>query len=329
MNRKNHLNFEPKPGVRNTIVRESDEKNVSFKTIHQGETNKLGKEIKNTVIISHFDRVDLVRDAVKSILNQILPDGQSFEVIVIDDCSNQDLQPVIAEFENDPRFSLYSLAKNHGDESLPQNVGIYFAKGEYVSFLDSDDEYIGTSALAEMNKVLDANPEATMACSDILAKVRVNVKNTLMSWIETLEKIEKPDNSLSDEYSYFQRSHKEYSTYDLLQRAYYSGIRMMRKSALEKIGGWNEKLGSNDDRGMVLDMHAEGGIVSVNLPLYLWKIHEANDSMDEMSDEVIQEIKEYLLLHAKHHGLSFNDLQNNCPQEFLDFYKFTKNDFGE
>ncbi len=322
---KNHLNFNQLSDD-NTLSRNGVK--IALRFVHLGEVNRSGRPIENSVVMSHFNRVQLAIDGVRSVLKQEM-DGE-FEVVVVDDCSKEDITPLIEEFKNDSRFSLVSLSANHGNESLPQNIGIHLSSGRRVSFLDSDDEYIGSDALVLMNESFNAHPEVVMACSDIVAQVRVDVRGTILGWIpEKLSIIEKPAPDLDDGFEYRMRRHHEYSQYELIEHPYYSGIRMMTREALYTAGGWPEDLHSVDDLGMVLHMNAIGRTMPVNHPLYLWKIHEANDSLTEYTLEVKKAIRDLIIRNIKIRGLSFADLKANCSSEFWDLYKITPQDLNE
>lgn len=317
---KDYLNFSHQL-VSNTITR--DGKKFYFKKLHLGGINQTKNVIKNSVILSHFNRINLLKDAIRSVLKQTI-NSDLFEVIVVDDASSEDLNPIMEEFKQDPRFSLIGLENNHGNESFPQNIGIHFSKGENISFLDSDDEYIGTESIQEMNLALDEHPNAVMACSDLVAQVRTEIRGTNLGWIlDELELIKPPHVTLPSQFNYYQRSHKKYSAYDLFSHPYYSGLRMMRRDSLYKTGGWPEELHSADDVGIVLHMNYVGEIIPVNKPLYLWKIHGSNDDANEYTPAVKSAIRNCVLTNIKARNISFNDLQENCNLEFWKRYNFT------
>lgn len=90
-----------------------------------------------TVIISTYNRKDLLKRAIKSVLVQSM---QDFELIVVDDCSTQDIKKLVLSF-GDPRIKYLTTEKNSGHDSLPKNIGIKVATSDYITFLDDDDEY--------------------------------------------------------------------------------------------------------------------------------------------------------------------------------------------
>ncbi len=99
----------------------------------------MNKKPKVSVIIPTYNRANLVGRAIKSVLNQTYRD---FELIIVDDCSTDNTDEVIKEFQKiDNRIIYLKHDKNKGG-SAARNTGIKVAKGEYVAFLDSDDEWL-------------------------------------------------------------------------------------------------------------------------------------------------------------------------------------------
>jgi glycosyltransferase involved in cell wall biosynthesis len=90
-----------------------------------------------SVIVPTFNRAQLIGRAIRSILNQTF---RPAEIIVIDDCSSDDTESVISAYSGAIPLTYTRLEKNSGG-AVARNVGILRANGEYVSFLDSDDEW--------------------------------------------------------------------------------------------------------------------------------------------------------------------------------------------
>ena len=91
-----------------------------------------------SVIIPAYNRSHLIKPTIESVLAQSF---QDFEVIVVDDCS-QDVKALEAALDafNDQRIQLikHDINKNG---AATRNTGIKNAKGKYVAFLDSDDTW--------------------------------------------------------------------------------------------------------------------------------------------------------------------------------------------
>ena len=92
---------------------------------------------KVSVIIPTYNRADLLPRAVNSVLSQTFAD---YEVIIIDDHSPDNTQDVIAAF-SDPRIRSIRHRTNRR-QSAAINTGIASARGEYIAFLDDDDEWL-------------------------------------------------------------------------------------------------------------------------------------------------------------------------------------------
>jgi glycosyltransferase involved in cell wall biosynthesis len=65
----------------------------------------------------------------------------NIEIIVVDDCSTDKTVPLIKSLmKKEPRLQLFMNLENKG-ANYTRNRGIKHAKGKYISFLDSDDEW--------------------------------------------------------------------------------------------------------------------------------------------------------------------------------------------
>jgi len=92
--------------------------------------------LKVSIIIPLYNKAPYVRRALDSIAAQTFAD---FEVIVVDDGSTDD-GAAIAENYADARFRLIRQA-NTGPGAA-RNAGIAQARGEFIAFLDADDEWL-------------------------------------------------------------------------------------------------------------------------------------------------------------------------------------------
>ena len=92
-----------------------------------------GKPIVS-VIVTTYNRKELLKETIDSILNQTFTD---FELIVVDNYSNYDFFAYMESF-NDSRIRAFQN-QNDGIIAVNRNVGIKKAKGEYIAFCDDDD----------------------------------------------------------------------------------------------------------------------------------------------------------------------------------------------
>lgn len=91
-----------------------------------------------SVIIPTYNRAHLVARAIQSVLNQTY---QDFEIIIVDDASTDNTEEVVKSF-NDKRVGYMQLNENSGTSAVPRNTAIKTARGKYIAFQDSDDEWL-------------------------------------------------------------------------------------------------------------------------------------------------------------------------------------------
>jgi glycosyltransferase involved in cell wall biosynthesis len=90
-----------------------------------------------SVIIPTHNRAESLHSAITSVLNQTF---QDFEIIIIDDASNDHTREVIASF-NDARIKIIHNQVSKGAAGA-RNIAIMNSSCEYVAFLDDDDEWL-------------------------------------------------------------------------------------------------------------------------------------------------------------------------------------------
>jgi GT2 family glycosyltransferase len=86
-----------------------------------------------SVIIPTYNRADLVRQTLESVLAQRFDD---YEIIVVDDCSQDDTVAIARAVS--PRVNVIVQPSNQGPGAA-RNVALQHARGKYVTPLDSDD----------------------------------------------------------------------------------------------------------------------------------------------------------------------------------------------
>ena len=91
---------------------------------------------KVSVIVTNYNRKDILAETIHSILNQTFTD---FELIVVDNFSDYDFFEHINSF-NDTRIRAFQN-QNNGIIAVNRNFGIKKAKGEYIAFCDDDDTW--------------------------------------------------------------------------------------------------------------------------------------------------------------------------------------------
>lgn len=107
-----------------------------------------------SVILTTYNRAALLVRALDSLISQ---EEKDWEAIIIDDGSTDDTAKRIAAFLELKKKINYVWQKPRGAAGA-KNTGICLSTGNYITFLDSDDEY-HPCHLQSRKKILQANPE--------------------------------------------------------------------------------------------------------------------------------------------------------------------------
>ncbi len=107
-------------------------------------------EFRFTVAIITYNIEEYIERAIKSVINQEFKD---FEILIVDDCSNDNTINEVKKYESD-KIKILKTEKNTGTAGGPRNIAIDNAKGEYIIFLDGDDTLYDNLTLSKINEVI-------------------------------------------------------------------------------------------------------------------------------------------------------------------------------
>ena len=106
-----------------------------------------------SIILPTYNRARLINRAVDSVIHQTFSE---WELIIVDDGSKDDTFSKVRDIvASDPRIR-YHFSVNRGLAGA-RNLGCSMASGKYLTFLDSDDEYL-PDHLASRYEVLSRDP---------------------------------------------------------------------------------------------------------------------------------------------------------------------------
>jgi glycosyltransferase involved in cell wall biosynthesis len=91
-----------------------------------------------SVVITTYNRANLLVRAIESVLQQSFTD---FELIIVDDGSTDNTTDIIKPYLQKYGFIRLISHKNR-KQPLSLNTGIQLSQGIFITFLDSDDEYL-------------------------------------------------------------------------------------------------------------------------------------------------------------------------------------------
>ena len=116
------------------------------------------KEKLITTIITTYKRSDTLPRAIKSVLNQTY---KNIEIIVVDDNDSDSIYrkettKIMQGFANNPVVKYICHSKNLNGANA-RNTGLKIAKGDFITFLDDDDEYV-SNHFEKLIPILDNSP---------------------------------------------------------------------------------------------------------------------------------------------------------------------------
>jgi len=165
-----------------------------------------------SVVIATHNRPAALREAVRSVLGQTIPD---WEIIVVGDACRSDTAAAVATF-GDTRISYIDLPVNFGEQSGPNNIGFARARGRFVAILNHDDIWFPDHLAATTGWA-----EATSA--DVVIARGAVVRP-------------KPDAGGETRTAIFGAGKGGF--YDPVITAGFASAQVMRRAALERLGGW-------------------------------------------------------------------------------------------
>lgn len=92
-----------------------------------------------TVVIPTYNRASVLYYALHSVINQTI---KNIEIFVVDDASTDNTSELVNSFD-DPRIH-YIRFNTNKKAAAARNAGMEQARGKYIAFLDSDDEWLPT-----------------------------------------------------------------------------------------------------------------------------------------------------------------------------------------
>jgi glycosyltransferase involved in cell wall biosynthesis len=181
--------------------------------------------IKISVIIPTYNRANLLMRSINSVLNQTYKD---FELIVINDGSTDNTGEIVENLRKNDERIIYIKIDNSGGPAHPKNIGIKKAQGEYIAFLDDDDEWMPTKLEKQISLFEKTNKEdlTIVSCDSVV----IDNKG------ETAVKTSKITN---------------YGLRDLLiKNSIFTGTVLVRSLAIQNIDLFDEKLKFLEDWDM-------------------------------------------------------------------------------
>jgi glycosyltransferase involved in cell wall biosynthesis len=248
-----------------------------------------------SIIIPTYNNVHTIYHTLESCFNQTYT---NIEIIVIDDGSTDDTKTILEPYIQKKQITY--IYKINGRAASARNVGLAYAKGEFIQFLDADDILLPEKISIQIEYLLRYSDISGVYCDYFIIK-----QNKTLHY-----KSPKPIGNLYD---------------FILDSAFILPIHapLIRNKNLTQ---FNELLQQNEDRAFWLDYftNTDCTFAYIDIPLVHYCLHETNTSYNGI--ENIQNMLK--LLHSlpytaiiqnsiiEHHGLlGFIFLETNHPIE--------------
>jgi glycosyltransferase involved in cell wall biosynthesis len=229
-----------------------------------------------SVIMTVYNAEAFVSRSIKSILDQTFKD---FEFIIIDDGSTDNTLKIIKSF-NDTRL----IVKSQKNSGVPKasNRAIALAKGEYIARQDADD-YSSIQRLEKQVDFLDKHPDIGLIGTNYTA---VNLDGEI---VFVTDFFTQPD---------------DLNLATVFSNQFGHGSTMVRKSTLNKVGGYHEISIVHDYDLWVRISHSDK-MANLKDRLYTWTFHGKSlsnsrfDNTLDQSKDVRENAFRYFIEHRR------------------------------
>lgn len=251
-----------------------------------------------SVIIPTFNKASLLMEAIESVLSQTF---QDFEIIIIDDGSTDGTGEIVEKI-GDPRI-VYHFQNNEG-VNRARNKGIEISKGDHLAFLDHDDIWLPFKLELQM-ACLDKHPEVDFVFSNFNALFD-ETKKIIPSYIKKQYSVFSQNKLDFQQIFSFREDIRTISKrFAHIEGSFFWGnmlptillgnyalnpSRLIRKRAMEKIGGFSEKFPITDDYEAIIRMSKNGMGGYIDIPTLDYRIRK--NSLSHSSENSIRKWKE-------------------------------------
>ncbi|WP_373355258.1 glycosyltransferase [Pseudoroseicyclus sp. CXY001] len=203
-----------------------------------------------SVVMPVYNRAGIVGDAIASVLAQTWPE---LELVVVNDGS-RDTSLEVVRAVDDPRVKIIDLGQNQG-HSAARNAGGRAATGEFVAYLDSDNTWDPRYLAAMLGALMEGGADAVYSGF----------------WIWRGDETA----PTTMRYGHYHRGALENRNFADLN------CFMLRRTLLEKIGGFATELRRFVDHDLVLRAGEEGRMISAPLTLVHYTIGRTDNAVSE------------------------------------------------
>ncbi len=90
-----------------------------------------------SIVTPLYNSEAFIAETIESVISQTYSD---WELLIIDDCSTDYSKEIVEQYcLSNSRIKYFRTEISSGSPTLPRNIGIGLAQGDFIAFLDSDD----------------------------------------------------------------------------------------------------------------------------------------------------------------------------------------------
>lgn len=236
-----------------------------------------------------------LRDAIESVRNQVY---ENWELCLTDDGSTRTgVRTLLEEYTRKDRRIKVTFVKKNGGISSASNAALALATGEFIGFLDHDDE-LKPDALYEVVKLLNQRPD--------------------LDFIYTDEDKRSPDGCL--EQPFFK---PDWSPDLLLSENYVPHFAVYRRRIVDEVGGLRSECDFSQDYDLALRVtERTDRIAHVPLPLYTWRMIPGSAALEPgAKPKAVDASKRALADAMQRRGLDAEVLEGPVPNTYRVRYR--------
>lgn len=229
-----------------------------------------------SVIIPLYNKEKAVRHTIQSVLNQTFSD---FELVVVDDGGTDSSAAIVKEFVSlDDRVKYFY--KKNGGVSSARNYGLLKAQGEWVIFLDADDEML---------------PNNLQHLFDLVSTFHVNIASADVI-VQTISGQRMLDLSLGKR----PKVYKNFIFAILKRQANFSTGAVLIKKEVLGLSPYDEKLSRYEDAGFEINLFNKYSIVMSPV-----KVLVHHEEFAELSNLRVNDVEKDFIFSMNFAGMSF------------------------
>lgn len=252
-------------------------------------------EMRVSVVVPAYNREKTIIRCIDSIMNQTIP---PYEIIVVDDGSTDKTIEILEALDCG---NLRIIRQNHRGAQAARNLGIINARGEYIAFLDSDDEWL-PELLEESLAVLQKNRDCAVYSNGYICS---NNKKRLLK-----------------------RPECKGNSYDFILKfggPMFQSL-LVKKQVLMQIGLLDENVPAHQEWDTGIRLAEIVDFVYIKKPLFIWHWHEGGT----ISKDTDRGMRGYLYIVDKHseqilHRLGIKVLNAKYKSFIIPFIKNNNN----